>query len=287
MSVRTSEVLRSVPVSQEGRRAQDAQHWLRWIFSPNQQEGPGSQRTAGGGRRPGGKERAALGDGEGMNHGGVTPAEPRPCWQAGAGGTEAAQSSGKAPRKAPFVHPPHPAPRAAPRPAAPQSRLSPPAPPAGPTPRSPAGPPRAGGAAQPAGTAPSARPSPPWGRTAAPPGPPVRPMGTASPPPGRGAAGWGRCGSARSGERGLGPGSTLRHLLPPTTLTCRRSQSPEGLMGGYGEPYVRIPVSVPPLPHEGGCGFGGQGLPIEDKGISQHVLQDVSPAISTLWIPHQ
>lgn len=58
-------------------------------------------------------------------------------------------------------------------------------------------------------------------------------------------------------------------------------------MGGYGEPYVRIPVSVPPLPHEGGCGFGGQGLPIEDKGISQHVLQDVSPAISTLWIPHQ
>lgn len=67
MSVRTSEVLRSVPVSQEGRRAQDAQHWLRWIFSPNQQEGPGSQRTAGGGRRPGGKERAALGDGEGMS----------------------------------------------------------------------------------------------------------------------------------------------------------------------------------------------------------------------------
>lgn len=120
MSVRTSEVLRSVPVSQEGRRAQDAQHWLRWIFSPNQQEGPGSQRTAGGGRRPGGKERAALGDGEGMNHGGVTPAEPRPCWQAGAGGTEAAQSSGKAPRKAPFVQPP-PTPRPAPLPA-PQPR---------------------------------------------------------------------------------------------------------------------------------------------------------------------
>lgn len=62
-------------------------------------------------------------------------------------------------------------------------------------------------------------------------------------------------------------------------------------MGGYGDPYVRIPVSVTPPPpthtHEGGCGFGGQGLPIEDKGISQHVLQDVSPAISTLWIPHQ